>query len=120
MSKPKPKLLFICSCNISRSRTAEDMFADSDKYEVKSAGFLMFDERSGQLVTQELVDWADQIFLMDEKHDKHLSKLKNGFNIENKTVILLGIPDIYNRGNKNLKRILRNRFRMCLIDVGSR
>ncbi|KKT82452.1 MAG: hypothetical protein UW79_C0006G0030 [Candidatus Yanofskybacteria bacterium GW2011_GWA2_44_9] len=61
----KIKVLFICTANISRSRTAEDLLLGSSVYEAKSAGF-KWCEGTGQLVTQELVDWADRIIVMNE------------------------------------------------------
>lgn len=114
----KPKLLFVCTANISRSRTAEDLFFGSDKYEVKSAGFKMVDERSGQLVSQELVGWADKIFLMDEMLDCHLTRLNSNFNSDGKEVVVLGIPDFYGRGDEVLVKILKARLAYLGISVG--
>lgn len=105
----KVKLLFICTANINRSRTAEDMLAGSDKYEVKSAGLVMLKD-SGQVITQKLVDEADQIFVMNEIHDKHRTKLMERFETWGKDVFDLNIRDIYARGEKELVRLLRLRF----------
>lgn len=105
----KPKLLFICTANLNRSRTAEDLLNNSDKYEVQSAGFRMI-QGSGQLVTQELVNWADRIFLMNEMLDAHLTLLRSNFYINGKDVVVLDVEDRYNRGNEVLIRILRRKL----------
>lgn len=70
----------------------------------------MIDERSGQLVSQGLVDWADKIFLMDEMFDSHLTRLSTGFNLRDKEVVVLDIRDIYARGDKVLIGILRQKL----------
>lgn len=102
----KPKLLFICTANINRSRTAEDLFNGSDKYEAKSAGLIEHDQ-GGQVATQELVDWADRIFVMDETHDQHRTRLMGMFEMHGKEVNVLDIPDRYNRGEIALVRLLK-------------
>lgn len=106
----KLKLLFICTANISRSRTAEDLFAGRDDYEVQSAGFKQY-SRTGQLVTQDLIDWADRIFVMDENNDHHLSQLREKFDIFDKDIYVLGIPDVYDRGDASLIAILKDKLR---------
>ena len=105
----KSRLLFICTANLNRSRTAEDLLKKSDRYEVQSAGFRMING-SGQLVTQELVNWADRIFLMNEKFDAHLSLLRSNFDLTGKDVIVLDIADIYSRGNAVLIEILKSKL----------
>ena len=67
----KKHLLFICSSNLDRSPAAEELFKDSDKYESKSAGVGPFAEKK---VDQDLVEWADIIFVMDEDNVKNLKK----------------------------------------------
>jgi len=109
----KRKLLFICTANINRSRTAEDLFKNSDKYEAQSAGFMMISGTSGQIVTQELVNWADNIFVMDEVRDGHLRKLKSGFDVTGKQVEVLDIQDMYDRGNFILVDLLLSKLASC-------
>ena len=110
------KLLFICSANIARSRTGENLLAGSCEYEVKSAGFFM-ENGSGQLVTQELVDWADLIILMDEVCDRHLTRLILGFKLDNKPVAVLGIPNRYQPGDPVLVALLKEKLAMIGISV---
>jgi predicted protein tyrosine phosphatase len=59
------RLLFICSRNQWRSRTAEEIFRNAPGYAVKSAGTA---SSARVRVSEELVAWADMIFVMEPKH----------------------------------------------------
>src|ERR1017187_7695247 len=90
MNEPQ-KLLFICSENRMRSLTAEKMYDGFPGYEVKSAGT----ETSARIpVTQEHIDWADMIFVMEPEHLERL-QLEYGGLLSGKKIICLNIPDIY-------------------------
>ena len=107
MTKPKTKLLFICSGNRDRSPTAEDLFRDSNDYEAKSAGTHPL---AVQRITQELIDWADKIFVMSELEDGHLTFLERRFDLKGKAVYDLEIPDRYERGSQELVNLLASRL----------
>ena len=107
----KKKLLFICTNNVYRSPTAEELFKDSEQYEAKSAGTY---PTAAKRVTQELVDWADIIFVMSENEEGHLTFLKNNFTIEGKVVYDLDIPDIYERNNPELIKLLKTKLKPIL------
>jgi len=108
----KTKLLFICSGNFDRSPTAADIFKNSRVYEAKSAGTHANAEVK---VSQELLDWADMIFVMSERDDKHLSFLKSNFHITGKQVYDLGIPDEYSRSDPKLISLLRAKLKNYII-----
>ena len=59
------KLLFICSQNRWRSRTAEKIFQNVPGYAVKSAGT---EPRARVRVNEGHIGWADVIFVMERKH----------------------------------------------------
>ncbi len=107
MPKPKTKLLFICTGNHDRSPTAEDLFRNSKDYEAKSSGTHGWAVKT---VTQELIDWADKIFVMSELEDRHLTFLETHFNIKGKAVYDLDIPDRYERGSQELINLLASRL----------
>src|SRR3989338_4175946 len=100
----REKLLFIGTFNVSRSRTAEDMFENSVTYEVRSAGV----KSHGLTKQQELTNWADRIFVMS---DEHLALLRDkvNFDLWGKPVVVLGIPAIpeYHRGSQALINVLK-------------
>ena len=90
MSQPK-KLLFVCTENRMRSLTAETIYEGFPGYEVKSAGT---ETSARTLVTQEHINWADMVFVMEEEHVEILQE-RFGEALNAKPVICLNIPDIY-------------------------
>ena len=102
-------LLFICSLNKQRSPTAEDLFKDSKKHTVKSAGTSLFAKKR---VKVEEIEWADKIFVMEESHKKYIEK-KFPY-IREKEIIILDVPDVYYRDNPWLVAILREKLREYL------
>jgi len=101
------KLLFVCTGNRDRSPTAEELFRNSQRYEARSAGTHPF---AAHRVTQELIDWADKIFVMSELEDRHLTYLERNFDLKAKPVFDLEIPDRYERGSQELINLLRARL----------
>ncbi|MFW6014437.1 MAG: phosphotyrosine protein phosphatase, partial [Candidatus Nanoarchaeia archaeon] len=69
----KPKILFICTANLNRSKTAEGLFRD--KYPVKSAGTLCIkDDGYTTPVGLELLEWADLVIVFESDHVECQSK----------------------------------------------
>lgn len=99
----KKKVLFVCTANLLRSVTAEIIFSQWDNLDVKSAGTFRF---ANNVITIELIEWADIIFAMQDHHKKDILKLVP--KSENK-IIVLNIPDIYDRMDPNLVRILKEK-----------
>jgi predicted protein tyrosine phosphatase len=85
------KLLFICSRNEWRSRTAEEIFKHLPGYSVKSAGT----EPSARIrVSAGLIGWADQIFVMERKH-RDILRQRFPEAIMDRPIHCLDIPDDY-------------------------
>lgn len=90
---PKEKLLFVCTANVSRSPMAAHLFDGAARFEARSAGTDGGTWGRTQ-VTQDLVDWADRIFVMSEE-DGHLSFLRERFDLGGKPVEVLGVANDY-------------------------
>ena len=87
----RKKLLFVCTANRFRSKTAEDIFNQDLHFEVKSAGTDVFAKTQ---INKSLLEWADYIFVMEEIHGSIIHyKYPTGYN--NKKIICLDIHDIY-------------------------
>ena len=99
----KHRVLFVCSGNSERGPTAEQLFA-SDQWESKSAGTNPLPGRNP--LTQELIDWADIVLVMQIKHAQHI--LTN-FLVDEKKIEILNVEDIYPRNNPELVRILKQK-----------
>jgi predicted protein tyrosine phosphatase len=99
------KILFVCTGNIDRSRTAEDLYRLDPRYEVRSAGTAPF---AKEPVSRELLRWADQVFVMCEREDRHRTLLKMRFPEIDVPVVDLDIEDRWRRGDPELvKQLLR-------------
>ncbi len=84
-------LLFICSKNEWRSKTAETIFKNKNGISVKSAGT----SKTARIkVSSKLLQWADSIFVMEDHHKK---RIKQSFAeaLGNKEIFVLHIPDEY-------------------------
>src|SRR5688500_11928162 len=87
----KPKILFVCTINRMRSATAQAIFENDNRFEVKSAGT---DKHASIVLSEELLTWADSIVVM-EKH--HRNNIRKNFpaTYNNKKIVCLYIPDDY-------------------------
>jgi len=97
-------LLFICSKNEWRSRTAETIFRNTEGINVKSAGTSSV---ARIRVNANLINWAELIFVMEDTHKKRITA-DFGDLLENKTVIVLDIPDEYPYMDEELITELRD------------
>jgi len=96
------KVLFVCSRNKWRSRTAETLFGNHPEHQVRSAGT----EREARIrVSEGLVSWADLIFVMEKRHR---TRLREAFPsaMEDKEVVILEIPDDYEYMDPELVQML--------------
>lgn len=104
----RERILFLCTANVDRSRTAEDIYGRDPRYEVRSAGLAPF-ARVG--VDRELLLWADRVFVMDEKREGHRTLLRVRFPEVDRPVVDLDVEDLWRRGHPELVRLLRRRLR---------
>jgi len=99
-------ILFVCTANVDRSRTAEDLYAQDPRFEVRSAGTAPFAKTP---LTRELLLWADRVFVMCEREDRHHTWIKLRFPGVDRPVIDLDVEDRWSRGSPELvRRVLRS------------
>jgi predicted protein tyrosine phosphatase len=91
------------------------LFSNSRFYEAKSAGT---NQDAVVRVTQDLIDWADVVFVMSEKEDRHLTLLESNFNLKDKLVCDLDVPDNYDRDDPELIALLRKKIEEFLLLQG--
>jgi predicted protein tyrosine phosphatase len=103
----RQNILFVCTANIDRSKTAEDLYENDPRFEVKSCGVAPFAQ---VVVTRDLLDWADQIFVMNEIEDHHVTALRRRFPGFAKIVIDLNIEDRWKRGHPELISLILSRL----------
>lgn len=103
-------ILFICSANKHRSKTAEDYFQKKYPDNVfLSAGTnkKICQQEGTELVTDELLEWADVILVMENKHREIIQKFSDGENIHK--IKVLDIPDVYKYYDKDLIKSLEDK-----------
>jgi len=106
MSETRRRFLFVCAANINRSPTAADVFRtmaaeNGPDIEVNSAGISPF---STNPMTKAMADEADLILVME---DYMARELETRYGQNPAKIVCLGIPDIYERGDPTLVRILK-------------
>ena len=103
-------ILFVCSANIRRSKTAEDYFAEHyPGHEYTSAGTnIKLCQREGtNPLNLELLQWADLIFVMETKHKRKILETNPGRHA--KKITVLHIPDRYKYYHKELLSLLEQK-----------
>jgi predicted protein tyrosine phosphatase len=101
-------ILFVCTANVDRSRTAEDLYRHDERYEVRSAGVAPFATRE---LSRDDLDWADRVFVMNESEDQHRTLIQMRFGKVNRPIIDLEIEDLWRRGDPELRRLLLRRLK---------
>lgn len=103
-------IVFICSANLQRSKTAEDYFAQTNtNFLFSSAGTnITYCQKVGSNpITHELLEEADLIVVMEHKHQKQIKSLY-GHTFSSK-IKVLNIPDRYKYYQKELIELLEER-----------
>lgn len=95
-------ILFICNQNQNRSKAAEEIF--KKKWNTKSAGLY-----NKNPVSEQTLQWADIIIVMEEEQRKELSKRFPKIYLK-KRILSLDIPNIYSYGQEELKEILTEKM----------
>ena len=104
-------ILFLCTANLNRSKTAEIHFSSKDPGNVyRSAGLSAKEcRRNGTtLCTDAMLEWADLVYVMEQSHVHRIEQctgkrfLGKIFNID--------IPDIYRFGETALIEQLEVRY----------
>lgn len=105
---PRERILFVCTANRDRSRTAEDLYRTDARYEVRSAGVASF---AIVPLTRDLLLWADRVFVMNERLDQHRTLVRIRFPDVDRPVVDLDVDDNWNRGDPTLVKLLLRRLR---------
>ena len=104
-------ILFICSANKQRSKTAEDYFSSTYKdIHFISAGtnIKMCEREETNPLTIAILEQSDLIFVMENSHK---AEVKNFINSQfKKDIIVLNIPDLYKYYQKELIEILEEKM----------
>jgi predicted protein tyrosine phosphatase len=103
----RERILFVCTANIDRSPTAESLYAGDPRYEVASAGTAPF---ASVPLSRPMLEWADRVFVMNEKTDRHVSEIRRRFPEVTRPIVDLDVEDLWYRGDPELVELLRERL----------
>ena len=101
----KPNILVVCGRNKRRSRTAEYLYKNDSRINIKSAGL---SAQSEVVLNAKLVEWADLIIVMDNNQKNRIQnqyKANKIPRIEN-----IRIKDEYDYLNPVLIQLLKERI----------
>jgi protein-tyrosine phosphatase len=86
----RPHLLVLCGRNKKRSRTAEFIFKNDDRFSIRSAGL---SPKSNRKVNENDLRWADLVLVMEQKHRGKLTEMFNQHPLP--PIEVLDIPDAF-------------------------
>lgn len=97
----RPNLLVVCGKNKRRSRTAEYIFKNDQRFSIRSVGLSPKSERK---LTEKDILWADMILVMEDSQASRINK--DYRNTEKPPVLSLDIPDVYEYLDEELVELL--------------
>ena len=105
----KPNILVICGRNKRRSRTAEYIFKNDDRINIRSAGL---SPSSDKKISENDLIWADLVFVMESEHRRRIKDLYTGVDLP--PIEVLDIEDEYEFMEEELVIMLKDRINDAL------
>jgi protein-tyrosine phosphatase len=108
----KPNILIVCGRNKRRSRTAEYIFKNDSRFNIRSAGL---SEKSERLLSEKDVVWSDLIFAMEDKQKARIRELFRDINLP--PIEVLHISDDYEYQDQVLIELLEEKINSFLMEI---
>jgi predicted protein tyrosine phosphatase len=105
----RPNILVVCGRNKKRSRTAEYIFKNDNRFNIRSAGL---SPKSDRKISENDLRWADLVFVMETGQRAKIWGLYR--NMELPEIEILNIPDEYEFMNEELVEMLTDRINYTL------
>jgi predicted protein tyrosine phosphatase len=96
------RILFVCAMNKQRSVTAEQLYRNDARLEVRSAGVR---SDANRRISDEDLRWADVVFVMEREHKVWITTRFEGLDLP--PIEVLDIPDEYECMDPQLQEMLR-------------
>ena len=100
------RVLFVCEGNLHRSPTAERLYSATPGIRARSAGL---SDLARVQVTDELLAWADLVFVM-ERRLRGLLRQRFAAALAGKELVCLDVPDDFQFGQPELVAVLAERL----------
>jgi predicted protein tyrosine phosphatase len=108
----RPKISVVCGRNKRRSRTAEYIFKNDNRFQIRSAGI---SSQSDVQINEKLINWANIIFVMD---NGQRNRIQNQYrNLDIPEIHSLDISDDYEYLDEDLINMLDTRINGTLRTV---
>jgi protein-tyrosine phosphatase len=101
----RPNILVVCGRNKRRSRTAEYIFKNDDRFNIRSAGL---SPKSNRKISEKDLNWADLILVMETEQRSKIQK--HYIHLELPKIEVLKISDNYEFMDEELVEILTDRI----------
>jgi protein-tyrosine phosphatase len=111
--KERPNVLVVCGRNKKRSRTAEHIFKNDNRFNIRSAGLSPKSERK---ISENDLNWANLVFVMETNQRAKIWEVYD--HLELPKIEILHIPDDYEFMDEELVDILNDRMNDALKDFG--
>jgi predicted protein tyrosine phosphatase len=105
----RPHILVICGKNKRRSKTAEQLFKNDNRFTIRSAGV---SPKSNRQVSEVDLKWADIVLVMEANQRAKIWGLYRHLQLPPFEV--LNIPDEYEFMDEELVDLLTDRINQCL------
>ena len=99
----RPQILFVCGRNKWRSPTAERLYRNDRRIQVRSAGI---SSKSPHQISTADIQWADLILVMEENYSSWIRENFRALNLP--PIKSLDIPDEYEFMDDELVELIRN------------
>jgi len=101
----RPNILVVCGRNKKRSRTAEHIFKNDPRFNIRSAGL---SQKSNTKISENDLNWADLVFVMETGQRAKIWGLYR--HLELPKIEILNIADDYKFMDEELVEILTDRI----------
>jgi predicted protein tyrosine phosphatase len=101
----RPNILVVCGRNKKRSRTAEFIFKNDNRFNIRSAGL---SPKSDRKISENDLNWADLVFVMETNQRAKIKEIYH--HVELPFIEVLNIPDDYEFMNEELIEMLSERI----------
>ncbi len=105
----RPNILVVCGRNKKRSRTAECIFKNDNRFSIRSAGV---SPKSDRKISEKDLNWANLILVMETAHRAKISNLYR--HVDLPAIEVLDIADDYEFMDEELVEMLRDRINVTL------
>jgi protein-tyrosine phosphatase len=105
----RPNILVVCGRNKKRSRTAEYIFKNDNRFNIRSAGL---SPKSDRKISENDLNWADLVFVMETGQREKIWGLYR--HLELPVIEILNIADDYEFMNEELIEMLTDRINGAL------